>query len=402
MKQDDQIVTKRSQLQLVHSYLAHIDVSTELKANVKACFHARLKDASFSSVRDEDIAASMPIALQIEVSKHTNRTLVGEAPLLRGCSDAFMDRLSSLLRERTLEPETQLFREGDVCKELFLVESGFIELTSSAGGLSVGSSGSGSGGGGGGDQGHLGGEQQDEQLVVSVTGETVGELSFIFGIRHFRNGRTASGVETRVFVLTTDNYRVLLKTLPQQEDRVMDNAMFQFDGAWLQSLPSLARGERSLACAAMPLPPACFEGLSLSLALSFSLSLSFSLACAHSARAGAPSSGRAHGPSRARAPPQSSALLSSRSAARAAQVCSPVARRVPKSRRARPCPRGSTSQRALRLARWCLERADRRRRRRMSMPSRGCVASSAQAVPTVCARAARVDAKHSSIFLNLI
>ena len=128
MKQDDEIVSKRGQLELVHAYLTHIDVPAELKAHVEGFFHARLRDASFSSVRDEDIANAMPIALQIEVSRHTNRQLVGEAKLLRGCSDAFMDRLSSLLRERALEPETQLFREGEVCKELFFVESGSVEL----------------------------------------------------------------------------------------------------------------------------------------------------------------------------------------------------------------------------------------------------------------------------------
>jgi CRP-like cAMP-binding protein len=258
MKQDDEIVIKRSQLELVHSYLAHIDVSLELKASVEAYFHSRLKHASFSSVRDEDIAASMPIALQIEVSKHTNRTLVGEAALLRGCSDAFLDRLSSLLRERALEPETQLFREGDACKELYLIESGFIELTSSVGGLAAGPGSDGGGGSGGG--GDPRAEQQDEQLVVAVSGETVGEISFIFGIRHFRNGRTASGCETNVFVLTADNYRVLLKSFPQQEDRVMDNAMFQFDGAF-----------RSLNLRAWRPRPVFLLSLS---ALSLSLSLS--------------------------------------------------------------------------------------------------------------------------------
>lgn len=209
MKQDDEIVTKRSQLELVHAYLTHIDVPAELKAQVESFFHLRLRDASFSSVRDEDIAAAMPIALQIEVSKHTNRGLVSEAALLHGCSDAFMDRLSSLLRERAIEPETLLFREGDVCKELFFVESGTIELSSGAIGR---------------------GDDEDADFTLAIAGDTVGELAFVFGIRHFRNGRSASDVETHVFVLNTDSYRVLLKSFPQQEDKVMDNAMQQYDG----------------------------------------------------------------------------------------------------------------------------------------------------------------------------
>ena len=216
MKQDDEIVSKRSQLELVHAYLTHIDVPAELKAHVEGFFHARLRDASFSSVRDEDIAGMMPIALQIEVSRHTNRHLVGEAKLLRGCSDAFADRLSSLLRERTLEPETMLFREGEACKELLLVESGSVELWHGS---------DTPGGSGGADD-----DDDDDDLQLAVAGDTVGDLAFVFGIRHFNSGRTASDVETRVFVLSNESYRILLKTFPMQEDKVMDNAMLQYDG----------------------------------------------------------------------------------------------------------------------------------------------------------------------------
>ena len=201
-------MTKRSQLELVHGYLTHIKVPLELKLQIESFFHTRLKDASLSSVRDEDISGAMPIALQIEVSKHTNRGLVGEAKLLSGCSDSFLDRLSSLLRERAIEPETQLFRVGDVCKELIFVESGAIELLDSD-------------------------TTEDglvEEVIVAIAGDTVGQLSFVFGIRHFKHARTATEVETRVFTLSYDNYRMLLKTFPEQEDRIMDNAMLQYDG----------------------------------------------------------------------------------------------------------------------------------------------------------------------------
>jgi len=211
MKQDNEIVTKRSQLELVHGYLTHIDVPAELKTHVESFFQARLRDASFSSIRDEDIANAMPIALQIEVSKHTNRQLVGEAKLLRGCSEAFVDRLSSLLRERSIEAETTLFREGEVCKELYFLESGSIEQYNAA----------------------VDGKDnmaEDDDNMLATAGDTVGELAFVFGVRHFASGRTVPELEAHVFVLSLESYKVLLKTFPQQEDKVMDNAMLQYDG----------------------------------------------------------------------------------------------------------------------------------------------------------------------------
>lgn len=217
MKQDDEVVQKRGQLELVDAYLMHIRVPDGLKAQVESFFRAQLRDASLSSVRDEDITAAMPIALQVEVSRHTNRTLVGEAKLLRGCSDAFMDRLSSLLRERTLEPETLVFNAGDVCRELLLVESGGIELTTA-------------------DNGAEGGGE--EELVGP--GNTLAELSFVFGLRHFARGVSVSEVETRVFSLSHSQFRDLIKTFPQQEDLVMDNAMMQHDGE-LRTASTLCR-----------------------------------------------------------------------------------------------------------------------------------------------------------------
>jgi len=140
-----------------------------LREQIEAFFHTRLRDTSLSAVPDEQIYAQMPIALQIEVSQYTNRSLVGEAPLFKGCSDGFVDRLSSLLRERTVEPETVLFRTSDVCRELFVIESGAVEVFDE-----------------GGEDDALGGGG----IELVSAGETLGDLPFVFGMRHVNNARS--------------------------------------------------------------------------------------------------------------------------------------------------------------------------------------------------------------------
>jgi hypothetical protein len=115
MRQDDEVVGKRAQLELVQVYLSHMQLPVQLRRQIESFFHARLRDSSSTQI---DIYDLLPAALQIEVSTVTNRAMVGELALLRGCSETFVDRLSSLLRERTVEPETSLFNAGDVCKEV--------------------------------------------------------------------------------------------------------------------------------------------------------------------------------------------------------------------------------------------------------------------------------------------
>mmetsp|Transcript_10944 Transcript_10944/g.32500 ORF Transcript_10944/g.32500 Transcript_10944/m.32500 type:complete len:2648 (+) Transcript_10944:3-7946(+) len=219
MRQDDEVVNKRGQLELVQVYLSHVRVPAELASQIEGFFRARLRNASLSAVTDEQIYDAMPVSLQIEVSTFTNRELVGYCLLLRSCSPAFIDSLSALLRSRAVEPETILHRPGDVCSELLVIEKGAVHLY---------------------DEGAAKDADPSSSLHV---GETVGDLPFVFGLRHVDLAQTTSDGETKLFSLATESLKSLLKSFPKEEDILMDNAMAAHHNAGMMSARSGKSGK---------------------------------------------------------------------------------------------------------------------------------------------------------------
>jgi hypothetical protein len=209
MKQDDEIVSKRGQLKLVRGYLAHIRVARDLDAEIAQLFQTRLKDASTSAVRDEAIESAIPISMHIEVSRFTRRGIVSACALFRGCSDSFVDRLASLVRDRACEPDLLLYRKGEVCAELFIVEAGAVRTY---------------------DDPELEGSEP-LNVQVMIAGETIGEAALVFGIKHFNNARTEVDAETTLLTLSAEDFKLLMRMFPNQEDTLMDNAMSQWEGA---------------------------------------------------------------------------------------------------------------------------------------------------------------------------
>jgi len=221
MRQDDEIVDKRAQLTRVQVYLSHLRLPAQLRRQIELFFLARLKDASISSFSDEVIYDLLPVALQRMVSQVTNRLMVGELSLLRGCDEAFIDRLSSLLRERAVESEVYLFRAGDVCKELFIVNTGLIEVIN-------------------GDS-----EARDDAQAGASTcehGDTIGDIAFVFKIRHFNSARSVGKGDSGLFVLTLDRYSALVKMFPLQEDHIADNVMADQSGAAMGGVSTARSG----------------------------------------------------------------------------------------------------------------------------------------------------------------
>ncbi|KAG8465012.1 hypothetical protein KFE25_012375 [Diacronema lutheri] len=217
MKQDDEIIAKRAQLELVQGYVRYIRVPKELKKRLTRFFQQRFKSTSLSAVPADVIYRGLPMEVQIEVSKHTNRAVIEAARILRGCSAGFVDRLSSLLKERAPEAESVIFRTAEACKELIFVAAGVIELYDD--------------------------HQPGEELAITETrsfGETLGDVPFVFQVRHVHNARAAPDVETRMFVLLSTGYVDLLKTFPDMHDIVMENAIHQHEDDYMRTPLHLA------------------------------------------------------------------------------------------------------------------------------------------------------------------
>jgi len=207
MKQDDEVVAKRAQMEIVEAYLGTIRVSRALKEQISLFFHSQLQDASFTSVPPDQIYDMLPVTLQLEVSRHTNRDLVGQCKLLVQCSELFRDKLSAMLREKCLQAETSVFRISEASTELLFIKTGGIELYNTS---------------------DIHSADADEVDARGV-GSTVGAMAFMFGLRHFKNASTIAGTETIVFSLHLDAYRELMKAFPNEETLLMDAAMDKYE-----------------------------------------------------------------------------------------------------------------------------------------------------------------------------
>lgn len=63
------------------------------------------------------------------MAKYISRTLLDQVALFHECNSGFLDSLSVLLREATILPDTYVFHVNDVSRELYIVNSGAVELT---------------------------------------------------------------------------------------------------------------------------------------------------------------------------------------------------------------------------------------------------------------------------------
>jgi CRP-like cAMP-binding protein len=102
-----------------------------------------------------------------------------------------------------------LFRTTEVCKELFIVEHGAISLIEDAE------------------------DDGDTPGAVSILGpgESAGEVAFVFGLRHYMSAKCEAEGPANLFTLSSDNFKLLIKMFPEQEDLLMHNTMMQYDGA---------------------------------------------------------------------------------------------------------------------------------------------------------------------------
>ncbi|KAG8466118.1 hypothetical protein KFE25_001874 [Diacronema lutheri] len=137
-------------------------------------------------------------------------------------------RISTLVMKQDNEIVTKrtalqqvLFRTTELCKELAIITLGAVRVFD--------------------DPLQEGGEQG--AVATLVVGETIGDVAFIFGLRHFNNASCESDGPATLATLSLDDFKLLLKVFPAQEDVLMDNAMMQFDGV------STSRSGRSVTSA---------------------------------------------------------------------------------------------------------------------------------------------------------
>eukprot|EP00736_Rhodelphis_marinus_P003625 Rmarinus@m.19453 len=210
MKQDERLVALRADLLSLEEYLTSNSFPWDLENNVRQQVGTRMAELrsrgneTADGAAEEQIYGALSHALKVEISKHVTLEVLQKSSIFDGCSDVFRDAVGVLLHERTIPPQAEIFRQGEMAKELYLIHSGVVEITDT---------------------------NENREVVVQQTlhvGSEVGDVSFFFNIKHMNGARVGLQPVT-LLVLTKDDYLSLSKVYPDQEDAVIRNALERWD-----------------------------------------------------------------------------------------------------------------------------------------------------------------------------
>ena len=78
---------------------------------------------------DESLIAQMPRSLRREVLTQINMRVLRKAPILFTCDKTFVIQLCHVMKRVTFLPNEEIIQQGDVGRELFVLESGRVQST---------------------------------------------------------------------------------------------------------------------------------------------------------------------------------------------------------------------------------------------------------------------------------
>mmetsp|Transcript_31994 Transcript_31994/g.51668 ORF Transcript_31994/g.51668 Transcript_31994/m.51668 type:complete len:1406 (-) Transcript_31994:604-4821(-) len=205
--QDQDIVHSRKEwlelLAYIRKKTVHPSIARELQSYLD--FRAAKK------MSDTNMFRQLPHSLQLEVARHSYRTILQDCTILAGCDEAFLDALAVLLQEVTLMPNSSVVRQNEFGRELFIVSEGLIEVLRPA--MEAGSSAV-----------HMGGGGENDVVRIASRGDVIGELAFFFGVRQPYGARVSASAHAVVYIIPKQEYADLCKAYPQQDELILRNA----------------------------------------------------------------------------------------------------------------------------------------------------------------------------------
>jgi len=207
MKQDEDLVQRRSSILQVESFLRERNLPRELQTEISHYFHFSLASSPAGDRDEEDIFDQLSHTLQVDVAKYISRSLLDSVGLFFECDHSFLDSVSVLLRESTVLPDTYVFHVNDMSRELYIINTGAIELTTEA--------------------------QDEGERVEAVlsNGDVFGEVSFLFGMRQTSHARTPHNMTATLFHLQKADYIQIAKLFPEEEEQVTKNTLATWETA---------------------------------------------------------------------------------------------------------------------------------------------------------------------------
>ncbi|KAK3251424.1 hypothetical protein CYMTET_39234 [Cymbomonas tetramitiformis] len=227
MEQDAQLVETRRTVHQMASFIEQRQLPQELSSEIISFFDSGSVSKAGGGAeanKEEDIFTLLSRSLQVDVAKHISRALLDNIKMFQSCSSNFLDGLSVMLRETNNPPETYIYNVQDVSREMYILNSGTVELTSTK-------------------------SEEEGEMVETVIqpGQVFGEVSFLFGMRQTTNARTTQGLAV-TFTLLKADFTQMVKLYQDEEENIVkvilnswnEAAMNKNDGASSTGSESIA------------------------------------------------------------------------------------------------------------------------------------------------------------------
>jgi len=195
MSGDDDVVKARTDLETVTNFVSGKRFSHELREEIMSHFAAI---NAGSSVDQDLLFAGLSHGLRVELASFISRKLLTGIRLFIDCSEHYLEGLCVLLREVRFVPEEIVFSAGEVCKEIWFVVSGAVQLV-------------------------------DGEQIISVNrrNDAVGIFAILFELRHFLYTAYATRQGAVCMRLSREGLNEMLKKHPQDKEILMRNAFKQ-------------------------------------------------------------------------------------------------------------------------------------------------------------------------------
>lgn len=208
MSADERLVKLREEIAAANTFIESRDLPRELVEEINALSNLRASSRLASDTVGNDIFRHLSTSLQIEVASHISLNLIQNTRCFYNTGQNFLDKLSTMLVEVNVPPETVLIRRSDLAKTLYLVSSGRVDLVFE----------------------DVSGRADDDENAVVLPGASVSPIPFFFNVRHTCGARSYSQGQTRLFALDRDSYKRLIKLYPDEEETISHNVLDEDSG----------------------------------------------------------------------------------------------------------------------------------------------------------------------------
>jgi len=211
MSGDDDVVKARTDLETVTNFVSGKRFSQELRQEIKSHFAAI---NAGSSVDQDLLFDGLSHGLRVELASFISRKFLSGIRLFIDCSEHYLEGLCVLLREVRFVPEEIVFSAGEVCKEMWFVVSGAVQLVD--------------------DEGQL--------ITMHRKNDAVGIFAILFDLRYFLYTATATRKGAVVMRLSREGLNEMLKKYPKDKEILTRNG-FRAIGA--KTAPTIRSNQSS-------------------------------------------------------------------------------------------------------------------------------------------------------------